>query len=309
MKVIRGIENVDQRYPRPVIAIGIFDGLHSGHQKLIRRAVLKARAIGGTPIVMTFHPHPVHVLRPENHLPLLVSLPFRLKLIEDLGAAVAIVARFTKKFSRLTPQQFIKNYLAKKLRPEFIIVGDDFRFGQGRSGTIEYFKEEGKKYGFRVLTLQTRRGLEKKVSSTLVRDLIAGGNLKKAERLLGRRVALMGRVERGDARGKTLGYPTANIAPSDEVLPPLGVYVARVFYKKRFYHGMANVGLRPSFDKKGHVIVEVNIFDFDKEIYGQDIIVEFLQKIRNELYFPSREALMKQLQHDEHIARTWFNHA
>lgn len=308
MKIFYGIKSLPPgKFSNPVIAIGVFDGLHLGHQFLIRKAVKRARAIHGTAVVMTFDPHPVHVLRPENHLPLIISLGFRLKLIESFGVAVTVVIPFTKAFSRLSPRNFIQRYLIKPFAPKEIIVGDDFRFGQNREGTINFFKAAGKKFGFKIVGLKTKHNGGKKFSSTVVRDLIAVGEFKKAAAILGRPVALLGKVVVGDKRGKTLGFPTANMIPTGEILPPQGVYIVRVHYGGKTYRGMANVGVRPSFHKEDHLNVEVHIFNFRKKIYGEEIVVEFLQKIRNELYFPSREALISQLKKDETFCRKWFS--
>lgn len=307
MKIFKGIASVKEKFSNSVVAIGVFDGVHLGHQLLIRQAVARAKTLGTQAIVMTFDPHPVHVLRPENHLPLLVSLPFRLKLIAALGADAVVVVHFTKIFSRLTPQKFISQYLLKPFSPREIVVGDDFRFGQDRLGTIELFKNAGQKFGFAVASVKTQTKGHKKFSSTLVRDFIAVGNLKKAAQILGRPVSLLGVVSEGNRRGKSLGYPTANIVPSGEILPPQGVYCVRIFLSGRYFRGIANVGVRPSFRKKEHLNVEVHVFDFKKNIYGLQMQVEFLCKIRDELYFPSSKDLVSQIRQDEVFARRWFS--
>ena len=308
MKIFKGIESVAGKFKNPVIAIGVFDGLHCGHQLLIGKAVARAKVLRGTSVVMTFDPHPVHVLRPENHLPLLISLPYRLKLIQSLGVDAVVVVRFTKSFSRLAPQQFIKKYLLKPFAPVEVIVGDDFRFGQNRAGTIDLFEQAGEENGFRVLSIKTKNGGHKKFSSTAARDAIAVGDFKKAAHIFGRPVSLMGKVVVGDKRGKTLGFPTANIVPQGEILPPQGVYVVRVEHQGKFLRGMANVGVRPSFHKDERLNIEVHLFDFNKNIYGHEIVIEFLHKVRNELHFPSSQALVKQLKKDEVFSRKWFSH-
>ncbi len=307
MKIFHGIKAVQGKFPHPVVAIGVFDGLHLGHQMLIRKAVERAKFLCGTSIVMTFDPHPVHVLRPENHLPLLVSFPFRLQLIASLGVDVAVIVRFTKAFSRLAPEQFVSRYLAKPFSPDEVIVGDDFRFGQNRAGTIAVFEEAGQKDNFKVLSLKTKERGRKKFSSTLARYFFAVGVFKKAAGILGRPVSIMGRVIRGDQRGKVLGFPTVNIIPQGEILPPQGVYVVCVRYGGKVLKGMANIGVRPSFYIGERLNVEAHLFDFNKNIYGQEIIIEFLQKVRDELYFPSSDALISQLKNDEMFSRVWFS--
>lgn len=306
MKIFNGIKAVAGKFSNSVVAIGVFDGVHLGHQLLIRKAVVRAKVLGGTAIVMTFNPHPVHVLRPENHLPLLASLDFRLKLIASLGVDATVVVRFTKAFSSLAPEQFISRYLSKPFSPREVIVGDDFRFGQNRAGTIAVFEHAGQINGFKVVSLKTQSQGHKRFSSTAARDWIAVGHLKKAAAILGRPVSLLGCVVKGDQRGRTLGYPTANIIPAGEILPPQGVYCVRVRKGLRSFYGMANIGVRPSFHKTDRLNVEIHILDFKENLYGAEIIVEFLHKIRNELYFSSSLDLVARLKKDEVFSRAWF---
>ena len=228
MKVLYGIGQARKNFKNCVLAIGIFDGLHVGHQELIRTMIRRARRSGSQAIVLTFSPHPVHVLHPEIPLSLLVSFDFRLKLIEDLGVDGCFVVRFTKKFAHFSPDQFIRSYLVNGLKARAVFVGDDFRFGQNRTGTLEIFKELGRKWGLDVHGVHPVLGKHHKVSSTDIRNLIVQGKLDEARKYLGRNVSIMGTVQKGDRRGQTLGFPTANIYPAHEVIPPLGVYAVRV---------------------------------------------------------------------------------
>lgn len=305
MKVIYGIGKDKSAFKNVVLVVGIFDGVHVGHQELIRRAVKRAKAIHGRVFILTFFPHPVQVLHPEECFSWVISLPLRLKFFEQLGVFGCIVIKFTRQFSRLIPEQFIRKYLINHIRPREIFVGEDFRFGQNRAGTIDYFKKAGNRYGFKVNAVRSvARQKSKKISSTTIRALIARGKLKEASSLLGRGVAMMGKVERGDGRGKILGFPTANIYPGREVLPPIGVYAARVRIGEKIFGGMANIGVRPSFkSKKRRMNVEVHIFNFNQNLYGREIIVEFVKNIRREKYFPSKEKLIVQLKKDERKAR------
>ncbi len=308
MKIIYGIGQAREKFKNVVLAIGVFDGLHRGHQALIKKAISKAKLLRGQACVMTFDPHPVHVLHPDVYLPLIVSLPHRLYLMEKMGVAAAFVVNFTKRFSRLSPQEFIKRYIVDVIKPAEIIIGDDFRFGKDRLGTLEYLRQAGRKYGFRVNAVDAVRGGKKKISSTLIRQLIAGGKLNDAEKLLGRKVSLMGKVVKGDSRGKKLGFPTANIYPTNEVIPPLGVYAVRVSLGNEIFDGMANVGRRPSFNSRNSTVnVEVHIFDFDRDLYGKEIIIEFIEKIREERVFKSFDKLVKQLKKDEMRVRKIFS--
>jgi riboflavin kinase/FMN adenylyltransferase len=295
-----GFNQLRKVFPKTVLAIGVFDGVHAGHQQLIKRAVNEARKIGGTAMVMTFFPHPVQVLKPELQLPMLVSLKYRLKLIAQLGVDVCLVVKFSKTFSQLNPMAFIENILLKKINPHEVFIGYDFRFGKDREGSLNLLQSIAREKGFRVNIVHAIKRRQKPISSTLIRNLIVEGNLSRAGSLLGRRVSLLGTVRRGDARGKSLGFPTANIDPNCEVIPPAGVYAVRIEIGQYSYRGMANIGRRPSFKRKNSPLnIEVHIFNFKKNIYGQDIIVEFVKKLRDEKMFNSKEALIQQLKNDE----------
>jgi riboflavin kinase/FMN adenylyltransferase len=242
----------------------------------------------------------VQVLHPDNYLPFVISLPHRLKLIERLDVTACIVVRFTKRFSQLTAHEFIEHYLVGPLQPGEIFVGRDFRFGKNRSGTLEYLKEAGRTYGFQVNVISPVKGGQRKIGSSRIRRLITEGKLYAAKQFLGREFSTMGRVVKGDGRGRALGFPTVNIRPQNAVIPPVGVYAVRVVIHDERYHGMANIGRRPSFKKKGSkTIIEAHIFDFHKTLYSQEIIIEFVQKIRNEKIFHSKEKLIAQLKRDE----------
>ena len=306
MKVISAAGR--EKFKKPFLAIGVFDGVHRGHQILINRVVRKARAAGGTSVAMTFDPHPVHVLRPQIDCPLLVSVPHRLKLIEALGVDVCIVVRFTKKFSHLTPEQFIQDYLVKKIHPQEVFLGDDFRFGQNRSGDLDFLKEAARRCGFKVNIVPAVKFQKERISSTRIRKLIADGKLLAARRILGRRVSVLGKVVPGDSRGRKLGFPTANLECGGDPLIPPGVYLAYVILDKKIFQGIANIGFRPSFYKKreGKVLVEVHILDFNKNIYGREMVIEIIQRLRDEKEFLTPEALIAQIKTDEVKARRYF---
>lgn len=307
MKVVYGISQWREKFPRPVVAIGVFDGLHHGHRLLIRKTIERARAINGTPVVMTFDPHPVRILHPDQRLPLIVSLGYRLRLLEDQGIAACLVARFTRRFANMEYMRFIEYYLRKKLRAVEVVVGEDFHFGRHRRGDADALLKAGKRYGFQVHKIPVLKiHGHKKISSTRIREFIAQGDISRAQRLLDRPVAIMGRVVKGDHRGRKLGYPTANLDAAVTGFAPRGVYCTCVHIGGRVFAGMANIGSRPSFKKNDLPNIEVHIFDFHQNIYGRLILVEFLKKIRNEKVFPSASALIKQLRKDEAQARAWF---
>ncbi len=292
------------RFKNPVLAIGVFDGVHVGHQHLIQQVIRKARAIDGTSLVMTFSPHPVQVLYPHGSFSLLTPLSCRLSLFAQLGVDVCLVVKFTKAFSRLGPHQFMRQYLAGMIKPKEIIVGDDFKFGHDRQGHLDILEQEGKRYGFIAHEVASVRRGGYDISSTLIRQLIARGRFTIAQKLLGRRVSVFGKVIRGDARGNILGFPTANLDVRGCVLPPRGVYVCRAIMGNKAYGAMTNIGTRPSFAGAGlKVHCEVHFFDFHRNIYGQNILVEFIRKLRDEKKFSSPAALVAQLKKDEAMAR------
>lgn len=305
MKVTFGIGKIKKRFKKPILAIGVFDGLHLGHQALISKAIDRAKVLKRDVCVLTFWPHPLHIVRPSLKLPLIISLSHRISVLEQMGIDECIVARFTKKFSEMSAGSFIKRYLVDKINPQEIFVGTDFRFGHNRSGSLEYFKKLGDSRGFvinivnPVPAVKKKMGVEK-ISSTLIRNFIAEGNIKGAARLLGRPVSVMGKVRQGDSRGKKLGFPTANLGIKNELLPPGGVYAVEIIFGDKKYKGMANIGSRPSFKKeKSSYILEVNIFDFNQNLYDKVIMVVFVKYIREEKTFLCRNDLIAQLHKDE----------
>lgn len=307
MKVIRGISHWIDKFPNPVVAIGVFDGLHHGHRLLISKMKQRVKAIGGTPIIMTFDPHPVTVIHPERKIALIASLEYRLKLLEDEGVRACLVVSFTKRFSKMSPQRFIDHYLIKKLGVAEIVVGGDFYFGHNHRGNVALLEEIGVEKGFKVHKISVRKSNgRKEISSTRIRKFIADADIDHAKKLLDRPVTIMGRVIKGDRRGSGLGYPTANLDSSLVGFAPRGVYCVRIYYGKKILLGMANIGSRPSFKKDAPSNIEVHIFDFHQGFYGKKILVEFSKKIRDEIFFSTKDDLIKQIRSDEVIARKWF---
>lgn len=300
MKVIFNVGQIKKNYLNTVLAIGVFDGLHIGHQALIKEAVKKAKSIGAMPVVFTFYPHPVRVINPEKYMPFISSLSDRLKLIKSLGVSVCFVIKFTKRFSNIVPETFVKRYIVDKFHPKEIFVGDDFRFGKNREGCVKDLIRAGNQNGFKVNNVKLVKGKGRKVGSSQIRELIFQGKLGQAKILLGRYVSVEGRVIRGESRGRILGYPTANIKPGNEIIIPKGVYAVRTLVGKKEYNGMANVGVRPSFDSSNkNLNIEIHLFEFNKNIYGRKIIVEFVRRIRDEKKFSNFKELVSQLRKDE----------
>lgn len=284
--------------------MGVFDGLHLGHQHLIRKMIKRSRAIHGTSIVVTFYPHPIRVLKPEKYLPLVISLNQRLKLIASLGVDVCIIIRFTKKFSNISHQSFVKDYLIKYLKVKEIFIGQDFHFGKGREGDVKFLEQQSGPGGFCAHVVPPVKVLRTVVSSTKIRNFILSGDLLSAQKLLGRPFSILGIVKKGKGRGRRLGYPTANLIAIDEIIPSRGVYVVKVGLLGKVFDGIANVGVRPSFgDNKEHIVVETHIFNFNKIIYNIEMEVFFLKRIRDEIKFASKDKLIEQIRKDEMKAR------
>jgi len=287
---------------KTVAAIGIFDGVHLGHRRIISAAVRAAKESGGRSIVITFDPHPLKVLRPHKPIPSIMSTVHRVRLIRELGADSCSVIRFTKKFSNLKPREFVKKMLVDKFRVSDLFVGSNFVFGKGNAGDTALLKNLGCEYGFKVTVVPMVKVGGKIVSSTTIRNLIIRGNLSEASHMLGRPVTVFGTVVSGAGRGKLLGYPTANINPHHEAIPPSGVYAVRVRLGNKKFGGALFIGHRPTFGEREPVI-EAHIFDFRSVIYGEDIEVAFIKRLRGVRKFNSHEKLVEQIKKDDALAR------
>ncbi len=305
MKVVRDIRRFPPSARGAVVGIGVFDGVHRGHQRLLGRVVRIARAEQWPAGVITFHPHPARILHPHP-LPLLMSLSFRLQVLAALGIDWCFVQHFTRAFARMSPETFVERRLVRTMETAVVVVGADFRFGAGRGGDLKRLADLAGALGFRLEVVSVGRGGVKSVGSTPIRRLITSGRLREASALLGRPVAVMGRVVRGDRRGRCLGYPTANVAVSDVVLPPSGVYAAEVFISDRAFPAIANIGIRPSFTDGGWLTLEVHVLDFDGDLYGRELVVAFHRRLRGERRFASAEGLVRRLAEDEARTRAWF---
>jgi riboflavin kinase/FMN adenylyltransferase len=304
MKVISLNGSSKLQLKKTCAAIGIFDGVHRGHQYLIKQMLTTARRLKAKPIVITFFPHPAHVLKPELKLGYLTSLDDRFRLLNDLGVDLCVVVRFDKAFAGIEPQKFIQEILVKKLGVKAIFVGEKFRFGKDRAGDINLFQKLAVANSYEMHAVPSLKQGEKVISSTRIRQSVLAGKLSEAAKLLGRPVFTSGIVVKGSQRGKALGYATANLACESDVLPPQGVYAVRVRLGTKLYPAIANLGLRPTFDKQfPELCLEVHLFDFSRNIYGQHMQVEFLKKIRNEKKFPNAQKLIQQIQKDEIAAR------
>ncbi len=299
MKVIFADGPFKIRWSKSACAIGIFDGVHRGHQYLIGAMCRRARQMKAKAVVVTFFPHPVHVLRSKAHLPYITSLPERLALIKGLGVDAVVVIPFNKTFAKIDPQHFIKDFLVDKIAARSIFIGEDFRFGKNRKGNMFLFDQLASQYGYEIHALPALKDRQEPISSTRIRGAITAGDLAQAKRLLGRYVEVSGCVIKGDGRGRQLGFPTANVAYEADVIPSQGVYAVRACVGKRCFDAVANLGVRPTF-KAAHVSLhlEVHLLGVTCNLYGKRMKVQFIQKIRNEKSFANAQALIAQISKD-----------
>jgi riboflavin kinase/FMN adenylyltransferase len=304
MQVFRTFEELAGRPHKVCLAIGVFDGVHLGHQQVIGQARDDARASGGMSVVLTFDPHPMRVLQPHKAPLLLTSTEHKLALIGKLGADACLLLTFDKAFSLTSPEQFIE-MVARHTHPlQEICVGTRFRFGRDRTGDVRLMEALAPKYGFVAKEIKSVKLGDEMISSTAIRQHVLRGEIDRAAAMLGRPFSILGTVEPGDHRGRQLGFPTANLDPRDEVLPPDGVYAVRVIIGAERFGGVVNVGVRPTFvGAQPRRVLEVHILDFARDLYAQDVEVCFLSKLRDEQKFDSVDALRKQITVDIEAAR------
>jgi len=303
MEVFVGVENIQRSLKNPVLTIGNFDGVHRGHQALFQKAREWASEVGGESVVLTFNPHPLQVLAPEQGLLFITPHERKLELIALCGIDVAIVVPFSTEFARISAADFVKLLLVDRIGPRAIVVGEGYRFGCGREGDTHYLQQMGNRHGFKVATISGVQLDGTMVSSTLIRQLIQEGNLREANRLLGRPYEIAGLVVPGHQRGgRLLGFPTANISISGQAPPRLGVYAVRVKVGEATYGGAANVGHNPTFGGT-ELSIEVFLFDFHENIYDQYIRVSFLERLRDEKRFSGPDELASQIRKDVEQAK------
>lgn len=302
MKIYSKITDIAKKYDRIAVALGMFDGVHIGHQSIIHRAMELAGAMGGTSVVFTFNNHPLSVLAPER-MPLQIGSPeLRADVLERMGVDVLMSVPFTKEFSRLSPERFLE-LLRDNLAPRYVVTGANFTFGRGGKGNQRMLMRLSKDYGFEAEICPTVQNEGKAVSSTRVRALLKEGDLDTVNAFLGRPFAFVERVIHGDRRGRLLGFPTANLPIADSrAMLPNGAYAVQVILQGRYYDGLANIGSNPTFDGCTRRL-EVNIQDFSGNIYDQLLQVRFLKKMRDEKKFPSVDHLVRQLHKDREMAR------
>ncbi len=306
MELIRGLHNLRPQHRGCVATIGNFDGVHLGHQAILRQLAARGRELGRPSLVMTFEPHPQEFFARETKPARLARLREKLAALAEAGVDRVLVARFDARLAAMSAEDFIGDLLVAKLGVEYLVIGDDFRFGKGRAGDFGLLERAGAACGFEVAHTPTFVVDGARVSSTRVREVLADGELALAARLLGRPYAVHGRVAHGDKRGRTIGFPTANVHLHREVTPLSGVYAVRLLGAAPApLAGVANLGQRPTVGGTRNQL-EVHLFDFCGDLYGRAVRVEFCARLREERRFGSLEALKAQIDADARQARAFF---
>ena len=289
----------------PVLALGNFDGLHRGHLKIIERVRRGALEHGGTPMAMTFDPHPPRIVRPDKAPPLLMTKAQRLEALHRAGIACVAVVRFTPELSQWDPETFVHRVLVEWLRISKVWVGANFLFGHGRSGNFSTLRTLGQRYGFRAEKIDPVRYKDFVVSSTRVRRLISEGRMDEAGALMGHPYYLDGDIVHGRGRGREIGVPTANLATENELVPPHGVYATTMTIDGIVRAGITNVGVRPTFGESD-VSIETHLLNYDDDLYGRNVRLSFVQRLRDERRFPDIDALRAQIEADQRRAERLF---
>jgi riboflavin kinase/FMN adenylyltransferase len=300
MRVFRQLNNLPH-FNNSVITIGTFDGVHLGHQKLVKRINELARQCGGESIIVTFHPHPRIVINPQDKsLRLLSTVDEKIKLLENYGVDNLVIVPFSRDFSEQPAETYVTDFLVQKFQPKYIVIGYDHKFGKDRSGGLPLLQELKEKFGYELEEIPAQEIDDLTVSSTKIRNALLNAEVRLANDLLGYNYTLSGTVVKGLQNGRKLGYPTANILVGDEykLIPRTGIYAVRVHYNGQVYGGMLSIGYNPTFDGK-EMTIEVNILDFDKEVYGEQITLEFIEYVRQEKKFDNLEDLVKAIDNDK----------
>ncbi|PYI43962.1 MAG: hypothetical protein DMF12_01715 [Verrucomicrobia bacterium] len=304
METFRSISELSKLRGPLFLAIGVFDGVHLGHQAVISTSAQHARAANGTPVVVTFDPHPEKVLRPKTAPHLLTATPHKIALIRDLGMAHLLIITFDKQFAATEPEEFVHELVEHSKSLREICVGHEWSFGKNRRGNLKLLNQFGARFDFGVVGIPPVTVNGELVSSTTIRKAVETGDLAKAAQMLGREYTVLGTVVSGDNRGKKIGFPTANLSAHNEQFPPNGVYFAEAKLEGVIYPGVVNLGYRPTVDtRKSERILEIHLFDFDHDIYGKDLEVRFIRYLRPETKFESVEALVRQIGLDVKQAR------
>lgn len=306
-KLIRSLYNITPADQGGVVTIGNFDGVHLGHQALLRETVNRARALGVPSVVMTFEPHPFEFFaKGKPTIARLTRLREKFRAIEACGIDCVLIIPFNQSVASMSASDFVRHYLVESLRPRHVVVGDDFHFGYQRQGNLELLTELGRGYGFTASDMPTLTIGGERVSSTRVRKVLHEGDHNLAKELLGRPYSMQGRIRGGNQLGRQWGFPTANIFLHREMTPVMGIFTVLVHgVADHPWPGAANLGVRPTVDGT-RTLLEVHLLDFNEQIYGRYVEVEFCEKLRDEERYPTIELLREQIARDVAVSRTYF---
>jgi len=308
MRLFHGTDNAEIHRPT-VLTLGVFDGLHLGHQLIMKTVVERARAVGAVPTVNTFDPHPRAVLHPESAPPLLQTFDQKIEAFGVLGIEQTIVLRFTQEFASVRAHQFLRDVVMERLHAKEVYLGKGFAFGHDREGNIELLRRMGGELGFVAGEVPEVKLRGRRVSSSKIRELLTQGHVNLARRMLGRPYGVEARVEHGSERGHKLGFPTANLRPHNRVIPRNGVYVTSTLIEGQWRRSVTNVGLRPTFGDVTEPSVETFVMNWDGDLYGDVVRVRFLYRLRDERKFSSIEELKTQIARDVARANSYFERA
>jgi len=305
MRLFHGTENAEITRPT-VLTLGVFDGLHLGHQLIMKTVVERARAIGAVPTVITFEPHPRAVLHPQSAPPLLQTFDQKIEALGVLGIEQTIIIHFDKAFSQIRAEDFLRNIVVERLQAKEVYLGRGFFFGHNREGNIDLLRRVSSTLGFFADEVPEVRLRGRRIGSTRIRELLADGRVNVARRLLGRPYGVEGPVVRGAERGANLGFPTANIQPHNRVIPRGGVYVTATLIEGQWRRSVTNIGTRPTFADGRGVSVETHVMNWTGDLYGDVVRVRFLHRLRNEKKFGSIDELKSQIEFDVKRAESFF---
>ncbi len=305
MKLFRGTEDLDIYRPT-VLTLGVFDGLHIGHQLIMKTVVERARAAGAAPTVITFEPHPRAVLHPESAPPLLQTFDQKIEALGVLGIEQTVVIHFDKAFSQIRAEDFLREVVVDRLQAKEVYLGRGFAFGHNREGHIDLLRRVSKDLGFLADEVPEVQIRGERVSSSRIRELILQGRMNLARRMLGRPYGVQGSVVRGDARGQGLGFPTANIDPQNRVIPCRGVYVSAILIDGQWRRSVTNVGVRPTFGDATQSSIETHVLHWSDDLYERTVRVRFLHRLRDEKKFSSIDELKSQIERDVARAGRYF---
>jgi riboflavin kinase/FMN adenylyltransferase len=285
---------------KPIVTIGTFDGVHAGHRTIIKRIIALAKEREGKSVLVTFEPHPRFLINPNHRLKLLTTLSEKKELLEALGLDHLIIAPFTQEFAEQEAKDYVEDFLIKKIKPSVLVIGYDHHFGKGRSGSLDLLEEYSKNGHFELEEISKQQVDDAHVSSTAIRNALDKGNVQEASNLLQSNFQLTGTVITGDQKGRTIGFPTANLEIENDkkLIPSNGVYAVQAIVNEQRFKAVMNIGHRPTVNNEKELRLEVHLFNFDKDIYGQKLKVKFIKRIRDEKKFDSFEELKRQIEVD-----------